>query len=102
MSATAHLVRLRRGGRAIRVRVTSLLTRYDLVATAIYARSIGEPEVTRRSCIRYLKRILEEHGVEGFIRIFNNAMPHERKTSDEIIANLFPELNVESPKAAAV
>ncbi len=99
MSVKARFVRLPKGGRAIRAKVTVLLTRYDLVSTAIYAKKQGETEVTRSSCCRYLRRILEEHGVEGFISIYNRATAHERSVGENVIGNLFPELTT-APKVA--
>ena len=45
---------------------------------------------------RMWRRILEEHGVEGFINIFNHATEHDRREADRSVANLFPELTVDS------
>jgi len=86
------VVRLPKGGRGILVVVRSLLTRYDLLASAIYARRQGEVELTKDSLTCYLRRILEESGVEGFISILNDADEEEKAQAEESVSQLFPKL----------
>lgn len=92
MVVTTRLVRLPKGGRAIKVRVRALLTRYDLVASAIRARREDEPELTKGVIRRYLCTIMVENGVEGFISIYNNATKRQVDEADQLIFQLFPRL----------
>ncbi len=88
----AMILKLPRGGKVIKCRVTMELSRYDLIAVAIHARSQGE-RLTRSVCIQYMRRMLENYGVEWFLETFNKATDEQRVPAEEAISRLFPELN---------
>ncbi len=85
------ILKLPRGGKVIKCRVTTELNRYDMIAVAIHARRQGE-RVNRSICIYYMRKMLEDHGVEWFLDTYNEASDEEREPAESAVARLFPEL----------
>ena len=90
--AKATLRTLSNGAVVMRVKVSHMLTHYDLVSAALFALKEGETEVTRESCVKYAKRLLREKGVDGLIEVYNTSHPSRRDEGSGIIDKLFPEM----------
>jgi predicted kinase len=95
VSVTLSVRRLPRGGKLLRVRVRTALTRFEVASAVIHARKQDEEGYTRRDIIRYMKRMMEENGTNGFLNVYNDATEDERIDANLEVARLFPELNRE-------
>lgn len=89
---TLKLRRLPRGGRLLRVRVQTAMTRFEVASAIIHARKQGEEGYTRGDIIRYMKRMMEENGTNGFLNVYNDATEIERISANVEVTRMFPEM----------
>jgi hypothetical protein len=91
---TATLKILHEGGQLIRCKVDVELTRFDLIAAAIYTSQEGIA-CTRRSILRHMKMLLQEHGINGFLSIYNKSSPTTIDIAETACRQFFPEVFIE-------